>query len=86
MDGGRSPMGEDGKLRAMRTRMAGAEGIIISTFTGPSYTKCDDHRRDLVMAHGTGFVHAIERLQTGGLSEFRIQWTGDAGGARPRHH
>ncbi|CAE7246836.1 unnamed protein product [Symbiodinium natans] len=60
MDGGRSPMGEDGKLRAMRTRMPGAEGVIISTMiTGPSYTKCDDHRHDLVMAHGTGFVHAI---------------------------
>ena len=60
LDGGRSPMGEDGKLRAMRTRMPGAEGIIVSTMiTGPSYAKCEDHRHDLVMAHGTGFVHAV---------------------------
>ena len=27
--------------------------------TGPSYAKCEDHRHDLVMAHGTGFVHAV---------------------------
>ena len=60
LDGGRSPMGEDGKLHAMRTRMPGAEGIIVSTMiTGPSYTKCEDHRHDLVMAHGTGFVSAV---------------------------